>query len=190
VLDYDGWHGWAIILLCMPYAITLRLNAEITPAVEAMWHALAAAEFDQDRGQLGYAPHITLAIYPDDVPATLLRAAVEAVACCWTVLPITLAGFGVFPGASSILWVVPVVTPALLDRHATLLAALPALLPHPHYRISAWVPHVTLSGTLLDLSGALAALLPHWRPLTGTLDQVDLVRFHPVEVLWSRPLSQ
>lgn len=174
----------------MPYAVTLRLDADVAPAVEGMWRTLAALGFDDDRHRLGYAPHVTLAIYPDDAPAGDMRAALESVARGWTALPVTLAGFGVFPGLAPVLWIAPVVTPALLDRHAAVQAALPDLVPHEHYRPGAWVPHVTLSGAALrDPAGALAALLPLFqRPLTGTLDQVDLVRFRPVEVLWSRRL--
>ncbi len=67
-------------------------------------------------------------------------------------------------------------------------AALPGLTPHAHYRPDAWMPHVTLSGALADPAAALALLLPLWRPVTGRLDRVDLVRFRPVDVLYSRPL--
>jgi len=58
----------------------------------------------------------------------------------------------------------------------------------PHYRSNAWVPHVTVSGTLADPTRALAALLPLWQPLSGILDRVELVRFRPVEILQSHAL--
>ncbi len=48
-----------------------------------------------------------------------------------------------------------------------------------------WVPHVTLSGFLPDPGLALTTLLSVWQPLTGLLDQVDLLRFRPVDVLQS-----
>jgi hypothetical protein len=50
------------------------------------------------------------------------------------------------------------------------------------------VPHVTLSGALADPAAALAVLLPVWRPVTGQLDRIDLVRFRPVAVLDSHSL--
>ena len=44
----------------------------------------------------------------------------------------------------------------------------------------------TKAGSLVR---ALSVLLPAWRPITGFMNQLDLVRFRPVEVLQSYPLS-
>lgn len=174
----------------MPLAITLRFDPVSASSIEAMWRTLAAAGIDADRHQLSYAPHITLAIYADDAPVAVLREAVEQIAGQWDALPISLVGFGCFPGPPAILWAVPVMTRTLLARHAAMLAALPDLQVHPHYRVDAWVPHVTLSGALHDPMSALAAVLPIWRPLVGQLDQMDLVRFRPVKVLRSHTLRR
>jgi 2'-5' RNA ligase len=174
----------------MPFAVTLQFDAATAPSIEAFWRALAAAGIDSDRADLGYAPHVTLAVYADDAPAAVLQDAVKHVSATWVSLPVTLAGLGIFPAPSPILWAAPVVTQALLLRHAALQAALPGLTPQAHYRPNAWLPHVTLSGTLADPGVALAVLLPLWRPVTGLLDRVDLVRFRPVDVLYSRPLPR
>jgi hypothetical protein len=93
-----------------------------------------------------------------------------------------------FPGSTSIVWVAPVVTRDLLARHAMLRDALPHLPVDPHYRRDVWVPHITLSGAIPDPERAITALLPYWKPVAGFLDQVDLVRFRPVEVLASQTL--
>jgi 2'-5' RNA ligase len=172
----------------MPFAITLRLDKVSAASIEDMWRILAADGIDTDRHDLGYAPHITLAIYPDDSSTGQLREAIRQVAGHWRAMPITLAAVGIFPGASSILWAAPVATSELLARHEAIHAALPDLDPHPHYRPDAWVPHVTLSGAVLDASRALSVLLRGWRPVTGMLDRLDLVRFRPVEVLESHAL--
>jgi hypothetical protein len=167
----------------MPFAITLRLDPVSAASVEVLWRVLADRGLDSDRYELGYAPHVTLAIYPDEVSRDVLRARFERVTASWGALPVALGGFGVFPGAASILWLAPVVTRELLVRHEMVCDALPDLPIHPHYRRDAWVPHITLSGALPDPDQAIAALLPLWRPISGVLDQADLVRFRPVEVL-------
>jgi 2'-5' RNA ligase len=172
----------------MPLAVTLQFDAAAAPVIASLWGTLAAAGIDSDRHDLGYAPHLTLAVYADGTPADILRDAVKHAGETWDAMPVTLAGLGVFPGRAPILWAAPVVTQALLARHAALLAALPGLTPHAHYRPGVWVPHVTLSGALTDPAAALALLLPLWRHVTGLLDRVDLVRFRPVELLDSRPL--
>ena len=169
----------------MPFAITLRLDPISAVPIEAMWRKLAADGIDADCDQLGYAPHITLAIYPDETPVKRLRTALEDTSRNWEALPVSLSGLGAFPGDRTVLWAVPVVTPALLARHQALQTALPDLEVHAHYRPGVWVPHVTLSGALPDPGPALMALLSNWEPITGFLDRVELVRFRPVEVLYS-----
>ncbi len=154
-----------------------------------MWRMLAEQDIDHDRHRLGYGPHITLAIYPDETPVSPIAAALDRLALTWVALPVTLAGFGIFPGAASILWAMPVVTPGFLDRHGTLKATLPDLPVRPHYRPGFWVPHVTLSGPLSDPTGALAALAPGWWPIEGHLSCLDLLRFRPVELLGSHVLQ-
>jgi 2'-5' RNA ligase len=172
----------------MPFAITLRLDPVSATTIEDMWLVLAGAGIDTDRRDLGYAPHITLGIYPEDTEARLLRTALRQVAADQRAIPITLSGIGVFPGPTSVLWAAPVVTPGLLAWHAAIHAALPGLTMHPHYRPGAWVPHVTLSGAVRDAGRALSALLAGWRPIDGMLDRAELVRFRPVEVLRSEAL--
>src|SRR5260370_32673180 len=154
----------------MPLAITLRFDPDTAFTVEEMWRTLSAKGIDAARRQVGYAPHIALAIYPNDSPVDLLQAAVEQIAGHWQALPVTLSGFGIFPAPMTILYAAPIVTPALLARNAAIQAALPELQAHPHYRPDAWVPHVTLTGALRDPTRALAALLPLWQPLNGVLD--------------------
>ncbi len=169
-------------------AITLRFDPVTASIIEEMWRFLAAEGIDADCRDLGYAPHITLAVYPNDAPISRLRGALHNAASRWDALPITLSGFGVFPAPFASLWLAPVVTSALLARHAAIEAALPGLQAHPHYRAGAWMPHVTLSGVLKDPASALARLLASWRPLAGTLVQLDLVRFRPVEIVQSHAL--
>jgi 2'-5' RNA ligase len=173
----------------MPLAVTLCFDSASAVLLENLWGTLAAQNIDSDRHQLGYAPHVTLAIYPDETSDEEVAAALALVAPTWTALPVTLAGFGIFPGATSILWAAPVVTAELLDRHMALQAALPDFLVHPHYRPGSWVPHVTLSGVLRDPAQALAALMPLWQPVSGLLSRLELVRFRPVKLLESHILK-
>lgn len=173
----------------MPYAVTLCLDSAGAAPIEAMWHALGDAGIDSDRRDLGYAPHITLAVYADDVPVDTLRAALQGLAHHSSALRVRFVGLGKFTSPAAILWAAPVTTAALLDYQAALQAALPTLQPLPHYRVTEWVPHVTLSGALRDPAAAVAALLPQWRPIDALLNRLELVRFRPVNILCSLPLT-
>ena len=173
----------------MPLAITLRFDRVSASAIQDMWKTLADEGIDADRYQVGYAPHITLAVYPDDVRVEPIRTALEKVAADWEALPVALSGFGIFPGPPHVLWAAPLVTRELLSRHNAVHAALPGLPSHAHYSPDAWVPHVTLSDGLSDPGRALSVLMTRWRPIGGTLNQLDLLRFRPVEILYSRDFT-
>lgn len=177
----------------MPCAVTLRLDSAAAMPVEALRRALAVEAGDEavpehDR----YPPHVTLAICPGGTAEDDLRAAVAAATRGWRALPVHLAGLGLFPGDSPVLWAAPVVTEALLARHAALHAALPAALRHPHCRPGARrVPHVTLrQGGRIPPERTIARLAPLWTgPIPGKADRVELVRFPPPAVLWSAALD-
>src|SRR5688572_22548207 len=107
----------------MPYAVTLRLDEDAAARVQRIWRALAGQAGDDGALRLGYGPHLTLALLPDGIAAATVAKAAFALAHAWGPLPITLAGLGVFPGDPPVVWAAPVVTEALLARHAALHAA-------------------------------------------------------------------
>ncbi len=137
-----------------------------------------------------YPPHLTLAIYQDDIATDGLLAALPALAEAWEPVPIVVAGYGVFP-ASGVVSAAPIVTSILLDRHARIHAALADLRCRPDYRPGLWMPHVTLTeGGHPSPADALRVITPLWTgPISGRGDRLELVRFPPVDVLWSRALG-
>lgn len=179
----------------MPYAVTLRLGAAAAGPIEAMWRALAEAGLHDDALALGYPPHLTLSIQPDTVDPGRLRDAVMQCAEAWTSESLHFAGFGLFVAPEPVLWLAPVVTDALLARHAALATALADLPGNPHYRPGAWVPHVTLAkgGAVAEpgwMGRALDCLAPFW-PMVAPAgpDRVELVKFRPVSVLASHGID-
>jgi 2'-5' RNA ligase len=118
----------------MPFAVTLRLDANAAATVVAMWESLAARGISDDAVRLGYPPHLTLAVLPDRAGGPGLLAAVRRRAAGWRTLPLTLASLGLFPGSPAGLFLAPVVTPALLAAHNDLLTSLAGETFDPHYR--------------------------------------------------------
>jgi 2'-5' RNA ligase len=179
----------------VPYAVTLRLGAAAAAPIEAMWRALAAAGLHDDALALGYPPHLTLAIQPDTVDPARLRDAAARCAATWSTEPLRFAGFGLFVAPEPVLFLAPVVTDALLVRHAALATMLADLPGDPHYRPGAWVPHVTLAkgGAAAEpgwMGRALDCLAPFWPAvLPAAPDRVELVKFRPVTVLADFPIN-
>jgi len=139
--------------------------------------------------RLGYAPHVTLAVY-DALDLARAEAALARFVAGRRAVPVVFAGLGVFPGERSVLWAAPVPDRRLLGLHADLQAALPDC-RRDSYQVGRWVPHCTLAIDLrrAALGRALAAVVPQWRPISGRLERLDLLVFDPVEVVRSVPLG-
>jgi 2'-5' RNA ligase len=164
----------------MPLAVTLRPDRIVASAVEDMWSKLAARGMGSAPR---HAPHITLAIFPDNGPVHRIRRALARTASGVGSIPVKLHGFGLFPGPPAVLWLAPVVTPALLGLHSQVHRALADVKAHPDTLPGAWVPHFTLAYGMASPEHALTAVLPIWKPRTGLLEHLELLRFDPVEVL-------
>ena len=174
----------------MPFAVALRLDASAAAPIAGLWKILADQGIDDDLLRLGYPPHVTLGVYPDETPIAGLSATVSAVSGDWDALPLAVAGYGVFPGPPPVLWAAPVATAGLLSRHATLHHAMSGFPGDPHYLPDGWIPHISLSTAAASITAAIAALLTAWPgPIGGTLNQVDIVHFRPVDVIWTRTLG-
>ena len=166
----------------MPYALTLRLDPEAGSRVVAIQQALAARGLS-DASRLEYPPHVTLAVVSDDADLARLLAAAQNLATRWPRLTTTLASMGIFPGTPAILFLAPVVTAGLLERHAELLASLAGERIDPHYETGNWVPHVTLAGDVTDVPAAVAVVGTLGWPIPAMLDAVEVVRFPPPGIL-------
>jgi 2'-5' RNA ligase len=174
----------------MPYAVTLPLDANAADHIRQMWRALAEQAGADDAIRLGYVPHISLVVLPDEAPIPDVEETVSRAVEGWTTLSMVLAGFGIFPGIPPVIWAAPVVTAGLLACHASLCADLMPFGIHPHYRPEYWVPHVTLSQEGPSSARAIEILTSIWdRPVTAHLQRVELVRFRPVTVLRSHRLK-
>jgi 2'-5' RNA ligase len=173
----------------MPYAITLMLDASAARSVVAMWKTLAARGISADAIQLGYPPHLSLAVFSDLAdPARLLDAARES-AARWNRFPVHLTSLDIFPGSPAVIFLAPIRTKALLEAHTELLARLDGQPADPYYRSGSWVPHVTLASDLADPAAAKKALQSVRLPIDALLETIEVVRFRPVEILASHRLG-
>ncbi len=172
----------------MAHAITLGLDERSTSRVIDMWRALAAAGISDDALGLGYPPHLTLAVCPGAADTDRLLTATQECVADWRRSPITLASLGWFPGRPAGMFLAPVITAVLLARHAALITALGTENIDPHYQVGHWVPHVTLAKDIADPAVSYPRETLQL-PIDAVVDRVEVVRFRPVEVLASFPLT-
>lgn len=174
----------------MPYAVTLLLDEQAASKVSAMYEALSKLNISHDQINLGYPPHVTLAILDDGADPGELIKIVSSIAQGWQSSSLTFVGFGVFPGKPSTLWLCPVMTSQLFRRHSELCAALPLSSLGDHYFPDRWVPHLTLAKDLSDSAAAISAVRDLELPLNVDLIEANLIHFRPPKVIWRLPLQR
>jgi len=130
----------------VPFGVELYFEPAGEARVRRLWNALAEAGVCRLMLDLDARPHLSLALYPTiDAPA--LAGAIDDFAQVHAGFELALAAAGSFPGPENVLYVAPVVTPALLSLHAAYHARVAelGLECDLHYRPGHWVPHCTVA---------------------------------------------
>lgn len=176
----------------MPYSIELRFDDALAEALARRSEAIAAVT--------GLAhgvaePHLSLAVYDqrEAVEPERLVAALDRLAPRHAPMPVTFASIGVFPTEEQVLFLAPVVAPALLTLHRAYHSLTAELRPlcRPHYLPGNWVPHCTLAMFLPPpaLLRGLEQLAAQWSPLEGEVRHIALVE-DPAITVQERPFSR
>ncbi|MGL4964030.1 MAG: 2'-5' RNA ligase family protein [Inquilinus sp.] len=177
----------------MPFAVHLDLDppsaAALTPLIDAVERADPDAMTPR-RAQV--APHLSLGVY-DRLDAAAMSASLQRFAALQPACDIQLSSLGLFPGPPAVLFAAPVVAAELLDLYGRLHHAAARFVPHcwVHYLPGDWVPHVTLGEGMRPalVPAAIGNAIAAWQPRAAVLNRLSLVRFHPVELLWSTALA-
>jgi 2'-5' RNA ligase len=164
----------------MAYAVSLLFNAEAADAISTRWQRLADADLSRSMLDLGYQPHVTLAVF-DDLDADVAAAALDSIFNDVVRLNVSLSGIATFGAGSGVCYAALAPSPDLIRLHAATLAAIDAKCK-PHYQAGRWTPHCTLAMNLsdADVDRAKSLLERDWQPLTGALEMADFVEFAPV----------
>ena len=165
----------------MPIAVIARLDDE---TIEAQIKKLAAGLPDQHivRSTL----HVRLATYGDDADIAALDAALGRAIRHWTQVSVSLVGFGIFPGAPSDVWMLPVPIHRLLELHREVDAALFEVVGRHCHEFGIWLPTVNIGQTSHDSDSVEVLVRLYEAPIDVTLDRIELVRTDPFEIIGSR----
>ena len=179
----------------MPYAVELRFDEDLAERVRGLWRALDAIGAGSFGPGGAPVPHLSLAVYDDEdeVDEAAASDLVAALAAQGAPVEVAFASLGVFPTEENVLFLAPVVTPALLDLHARYHAVARRLgaACRPYYLPGRWVPHCTLSmqGPIAGVQDALGHLAARWMPLRGTIRTAALIQVPPLLALAEHPLA-
>lgn len=164
----------------MAIGVALRLDGVAETLVKQIWESLDEAGIENDAFQLGYAPHLTLAVWPD--ASTSKVAEVEALKEAKSI-PLQFEGIGRFEVERPVIWLRPSRSTSLLAMQDVV--ARGSVSPGPLYLPDTWVPHVTLfQGPAEDAKAAAEVIERMWAgSVNATLRRLEVLRFPPVVVL-------
>lgn len=164
----------------MAFAVSLLFDPETSDAISGRWKRLADAGLSNSMLDLGYRPHVTLAVY-DELAADAAIAALDRVFDNASQLAVTLTAFSTFGAGSGVCYAALAPSADLVRSHTTIVAAIGETC-RPHYQTRNWTPHCTLATGMTDaeMGQARDLLEREWRPLSGMFEAADLVEFVPV----------
>ena len=171
----------------MPYTIELQLNRAAEAKFLAHWETLRREGVSDLLFNLGYKPHMTLAMYREIDEAKTV-AKLETFIASETAIPVefrhlTLDARGIFCQ--------PKESAALRKFHARFEKKFgKSFRDIDHAGI--WMPHCTIGMELpTDKIGmTVGKLLENWAPISGIADRLALVKFRPGQVLWRKALKK
>lgn len=171
----------------MGYAIELFYDDEAEQAVRKVWDGIGTALGKASLSELGARPHVSLAVYDDDLVTTGFPEQLHEFAQSIYPFDSFLSSVSVFTRQDGVVFLAPVVTRQLLAVHAqfhdvfsrhekTVVA---------HYLPGNWVPHCTVAIDLAapELTEAMAYCCEAFQPVTGRFQEIGLVEFRPVKEL-------
>ncbi len=172
----------------MGFAVELFLNEREGAVIREAFAALGSP-----MATIGASPHVSLAVFGDEVDCEGLVAATEQFAQATKPFTIRFSSIGVFPTEEAVLFLAPVVTSELLDLHRRLHDELTVrgIRGDPLYVPGAWVPHCTIAieQPLTDSLERLQGLGPHSLLGEYLVDSVHVVEFRPVVTRAAFPLG-
>ncbi|MGO4716492.1 2'-5' RNA ligase family protein [Bradyrhizobium sp. 2TAF24] len=166
----------------MAYAISLLLDDNAADRIRWHWQLLAATGLSRSMLELGYAPHLTLAVC-DQLDVAAAEHALEQLFAGRSVIDVALTVVETF-AASGVIFAALAESAELRQLQAEVVAALPGAV-RPDYQPHAFTPHVTLATGLSPTSLQLARQLfeQYWGSFAGRCEIAELAEFVPVTSL-------
>jgi 2'-5' RNA ligase len=168
----------------MGFAVEMYFDEKTEKALRDLRKVLSEAGVKPVLDEIGDRPHISLAVF-SQVDVDVLLEELEGFAKETRPLPITLSAVGAFASADAVLFLTPAITQDLMDVHWDFHQLLGDLKMHPHayYQPDRWVPHSTVAQNVEEgmVGKAFDVLRKSFKPVSGKLVEMGLVRFRPVE---------
>lgn len=171
----------------MGYAVELFFDDDSAQKVCGYWDDLASHIGHKSLSEWDARPHVTLAVYNDDLDTEVLPEKLCEFAESTNRFGFSLNSLGTFPGDVGAVVFFPVVTHDLLNLHKNFHQDFIryGAFTIGHYLPGNWVPHCTVANDLKtsQISEAVAFIQTKLEPVPGTFQKISLVEFRPIKEL-------
>lgn len=164
----------------MAYAVSLLLDAASSSTIRTYWDRLAGANVSRAMVELGYPPHVTLAVY-DTLDCNAASVALDRVFTGQPTLDFALTLLETFGAESGVLYAALAETDELRQLQSDVVTAIAGDC-RVHYQPQHWTPHCTLATGLsaAKLDATQRLLRQYWQSRPGVFQAAELVEFVPV----------
>jgi len=176
----------------MPYAVEMFFNSECEAAIRRIWHDLADNGVESVLLDIRSRPHLTLGVF-SGLQLDEMCDGLEGYAREIAPFPVSFSSIGVFAIERGIVFLAAGATPTLLEVHNTFYrrfgdfgsGAWRIYLP------GRWVPHSTIATDVSEelVPKAVAVARKAAFPIEGTVRELAVVKFQPVDYVFTCPLS-
>jgi 2'-5' RNA ligase len=132
--------------------------------------------------QLGFRPHLSLAVFSDATPEQLIPI-VQAFAHNTHRFALTFSHIGVFPTDEGVVFLAPTLTDHLATLHRDFHQCLDqaACGADQYYQPDHWVPHCTIAMDVAppQVATAVKVLLQKFRPIRVQCIEIGIITFRP-----------
>ena len=171
----------------MGFAVELYLDPVSDRAVRRIWSEIADGTGISTMSASGGRPHVSLAVYSDDLDHHSLARTLSAFSGSLVPFGFDLVSAGTFPTSEGVVFLAPVVTGELLGLHEQFHTAFARYgdWASTHYLPGNWVPHCTVATDLTDamIGQAIQRCREQFRPIHGRFQKIGLVEFRPIREL-------
>ncbi len=167
----------------MPYALEMHFDPVSDRKIRDLWQSLSDQCGQDYLIKSNFPPHMTLALYHDQLNIDKIRLLTRQLQANFQPLPISFHSFGWFKGDRDVSFFLnPAVSSSLLDYHQYVHEILHAFSPHllvPYYNPGLWVPHCTVTmQTRPEQAGrCMAALAKFPLPFETILTKIEMEYF-------------
>ena len=166
----------------MPCATTLYLDLETDAAIRRLWQGIEDAGLPSIMPNLGYRPHISLAVC-ETMDVAEMRKILPPLLSVTPAIPLIFSYLGVFSKSDGVVYLGVTASRGLLEFHEKIWQIMAAHTSghSEYYSPGVWVPHITINYDLTpeQVGRVVTTVLKLPIPLTGVATELVVTDVAP-----------